>query len=95
LIFERSPSAVFCPENFSNRPVFGFAQGASFGDADAIAGFALVFFVVSFVPFGADYDFAVFGVGGAVFDRYHHGFVHFVADYYANSFFNCHTYLFF
>jgi len=74
--------------------VFSFAQGAGFSDADTIARFALIFFVVSFVPFGADYDFAVFGVGGAVFYCYHDGFVHFVADYYANSFFNCHSYLF-
>jgi hypothetical protein len=47
---------------------------------NAIAFFALVFFVMCFVAFGSDYDFSVFGVGGAAFNRDDDRFVHFVAD---------------
>jgi hypothetical protein len=57
---------------------------------NAIAFFALVFFVMCFVALGSDYDFSVFGMRGTAFDRNHYRFVHFVADNYANSFFDCH-----
>ena len=45
---------------------------------------------MNLVFFGSDYDFAVFGVSGAVFDRNYDRFLHLVADNDANSFFNCH-----
>ena len=80
----------FGTENFCECPAFGAAQGAGFGNPHAIAFFALIVFVVNLVFFGSDNYFPVFGVGGTVFDRDHCGFLHFVADNDANSFFDCH-----
>jgi hypothetical protein len=80
----------FGTENFCECPAFGAAQGAGFGNPHAIAFFTLVVFVVNLVFFGSDNYFPVFGVGGTVFDRDHCGFLHFVADNDANSFFDCH-----
>ena len=67
-------------EDLGHLPALGATERASFLNAYSIASFTLVFFVVGFVFFGADNDFAVFGVGGAVFHCYHYSFLHFVAD---------------
>jgi hypothetical protein len=49
-------------------------------NANAIALFTLIFFVVSFVSLSTHNDFAVLWMGGPVFDSDYDGFVHFVAD---------------
>jgi hypothetical protein len=70
----------FSTKDFQDSPALGSTEGASFLNPDAIAHFALVFFVMRFKALCPNYDFAVLGVSRPAFHRDYDGLVHFVAD---------------